>query len=141
MYHLSIVTPEKVVLDTKVTSVVAPGKLGYLQILTDHAPIMTSLQPGRLEVRLEDGKLLVFAVSGGFLEVSKNNATLLADAIEAPDEIDIERAKKAMQRAKGRLESEESPDDKHRAMEAFLRARNRIKIAESKNLDKSILSY
>ncbi len=141
MYHLSIVTPEKIVLDRQVISLVVPGKLGYLQILTDHAPCLTSLQPGRVEVVVEEGQILIYAISGGFFEIAKNNGTLLADAIETPQEIDVARAKKALERAKARLVPDETAADKHRAMEAFLRAQNRINIAESENLHKSILSY
>lgn len=131
MFHLSVVTSEKIILDCKVNSLTAPGAEGYLQILKDHAPIVTLLRPGRLEVVTEENKVLVFAISGGFLEVSSNNATLLADAIEKPEEIDINRAKKAAEMAAERLKAVEPTDiDLPRALNASLRAQNRIKIYE-----------
>lgn len=128
MYHLSIVTPEKVVFEEHVISLIAPGTIGYLEILTDHAPIITSLQPGKLIVTDENKEKLVYAVSGGFLEVSSNKATLLADAVEPAAEIDVERAEKARERALKLIESKAREIDIPRALAASKRAENRIRI-------------
>lgn len=128
MYHLSIVTPEKVVFEDQVISLIAPGTVGYLEILTDHAPIITSLQPGKLTVTEKNREKLVYAVSGGFLEVSHNRATLLADAVEPAGQIDLERAEKAKERARQRIESKAKEIDIPRAVAALKRAENRIRI-------------
>src|SRR5574341_97905 len=126
MYNLSIVTPEKVVFEDQIISLIAPGTVGYLEILTDHAPIITSLQPGKLTVTDKNKEKLVYAVTGGFLEVSRNQATLLADAIEPATEIDLERAQNALDRAKTRIESKPREIDIPRATAALKRAENRI---------------
>jgi F-type H+-transporting ATPase subunit epsilon len=128
MYQLSITTPEKVVFEDQVYSLIAPGTVGYLEILTDHAPIITSLQPGKLIVSDSNREKLIYAVSGGFLEVSGNKATLLADAVEVASQIDLKRAEAALERARQRIESRAREIDIPRAVAALRRAENRIKI-------------
>jgi F-type H+-transporting ATPase subunit epsilon len=131
MYHLFLATPEKVIFDDKVISLIAPGGDGYLEILTNHASILTTLTAGKLEVTDKDKKKWIWAVSGGFLEVIHNQAVLLADAIELPSEIDIKRAETALDQARERLESQEADIDRERAKKALLRSKNRIKIARA----------
>ena len=130
MFRLSAVTPEKIVFEQDVTSIIAPGAIGYLGVLTNHAPIITPLQPGRLQVKDSGGGEALYFVAGGFLEVSKNLATILADAIEKPEEIDIERARSAESRARERLEHRSGREiDSARAEAALKRAIWRQSIA------------
>lgn len=128
MYTLTIVTPEEVIFEDQVLSATAPGSEGYLGVLTDHAPLITALKPGKLTVRDKEGKERIFAVSGGFLEVSNNLATILADAIEPAEEIDIDRARAALERARQRLRAKSADVDVPRAQAALSRALNRIKV-------------
>jgi F-type H+-transporting ATPase subunit epsilon len=130
MYTLTIVTPERVVFEDKVSSLVAPGSEGYLGVLTDHAPLITALVPGKLTVKDKEGKEQIFSVSGGFLEVSNNIATILADAVETPVEIDVDRARAALDRAKERLQTKSPEIDYARAQAALSRALNRIRVYE-----------
>jgi F-type H+-transporting ATPase subunit epsilon len=126
MYLLTIVTPEKIFYEDEVTSLIAPGSEGYLGILTDHAPLITGLVPGKLTVKDENNQEVHFAISGGFMEVFKNQVTILADSIEFIQDIDIERAQKALERARQRLRSKEKDIDIPRAIAAMKRAENRI---------------
>lgn len=80
-FHLTIVTPEKTVYDAEVTSIIAPGDLGYLGVLADHAPLITSLKTGNLEITDQGGVKSAMTISGGFMEVQKNIVTILADSI------------------------------------------------------------
>jgi F-type H+-transporting ATPase subunit epsilon len=77
----------------------ARGSLGYLGVLAHHAPLLTSLEPGVMSIRLGDGTQQHFAVTGGFLEVSNNRATVLADAAEPASEIDAAAAERALAEA------------------------------------------
>ncbi len=128
-YRLTVLTQEKAVIDRTVISIVAPGTEGYLGILRDHAPIVTQLQPGKLTVKDEGGAETVYAVSGGFLEVSHNVATLLADAIEKAADIDVGRAESAARRARERLQAKAADVDAARSEVALKRAVNRMHVA------------
>ncbi|MEA3297591.1 MAG: ATP synthase F1 subunit epsilon [candidate division Zixibacteria bacterium] len=139
MFVLSIVTPEKICYESEVQSLVVPGTEGYMGVLSNHAPLITALIPGKIEFRDADEKVNLMAVSGGFLEVSHNRATLLADAVERADEIDIERAQVAYDREKKRLISagkDETDIDMPSVRAAIERAANRIRISkEQKKLN------
>ena len=133
MFILSIVTPEKVYYEAEVQSLVVPGTEGYLGVLSNHAPLITALIPGKIEFRDAEEKVNIMAVSGGFLEVSHNQATLLADAVERADEIDTERAQIAYDREKKRLISAgkgETDIDLPSVRSALERAANRIRISK-----------
>lgn len=128
MYSLNIVTPEEVFFEQEVISIIAPGSEGYLGVLTDHAPLITALVPGKLTVKDNTGRELFYAVSGGFMEVFKNQVTVLAHSIESVPDIDYDRARRALERAKRRLGSRDPAVDVTRAMAAWRRARNRCRL-------------
>lgn len=132
-FHLSIVTPEETVFDETVTSIVVPGAKGYLGVMAHHAPLISPLVPGKLSITLQNGTELMMAISGGFIEVAGNRATILADAAEMADEIDKKRALDAMERAKNRLREAARGDrswDIERATSAFHRAKNRLRVLD-----------
>jgi F-type H+-transporting ATPase subunit epsilon len=126
---MEVVSPERLVLREEVDSLVAPGSNGYLGILPGHAPLVTGLAPGVLEYKIE-GKENKLAISGGFMEVYENKATILADTAERKEEIDLERAKRAKERAEKRLRERPEGLDVQRAELALRRALARIKAAE-----------
>ncbi|MCJ7458518.1 MAG: F0F1 ATP synthase subunit epsilon [candidate division Zixibacteria bacterium] len=130
MFPLSIVTPEKTFYEEEVSSVIAPGIEGYLGILTDHAPLITALVPGKITVKNSSDAETVMTVSGGFLEVLKNKVVILADSVEFAKDIDLERATKALERARQRIKSKEKDIDIPRATAALKRAQNRIAVCE-----------
>jgi len=92
--NLSVVTPEKQLVAEEVDQVNAPGTEGDLGILYDHAPLLTNLRSGQLSYE-KDGETVVMVVSGGYLEVTDNRVTVLAETGEFLSEIDRERAEKA----------------------------------------------
>ena len=131
MYLLTIVTPEKIFYENEVVSLIAPGSEGYLGVLTDHVPLITALVPGKLTIKDQKDQERIFAIGGGFLEVFKNHVTVLAHSIEFIDDIDYERAKRALQRARQRLRSKEKEIDIPRALMALHRAENRCRVYEA----------
>ncbi len=127
MYQLSIVTPDRIFYEGEISSLTAPGSVGYLGVLTGHAPLLTPLAVGKLSFRDESDKNFLAAISGGFLEVSKKGAIVLADAIEFPKEIDRERCEKSAENARQRLTKKEGIDIP-RAAGALKRAENRLAV-------------
>lgn len=83
-FKLSVLTPERAVFDGLVEYVELPGSEGYMGVLANHAALVTGLQSGTLTVRKADGVTEKFEVSGGFFEVSHNDATVLADTVSEP---------------------------------------------------------
>jgi F-type H+-transporting ATPase subunit epsilon len=81
-FEVKVLTPERAAFADRATHLLAPGVSGYLGILAHHAPLMTALKAGRLEVRTPDGIERVYHVDGGFLEVSENSVRVLADRLE-----------------------------------------------------------
>lgn len=87
MYHLAMLTPTNKVFEGEIESLLAPGKEGYLEVLSDHAPLMTLLQKGVIKVIDKEGQLWFYVLSGsGILEVSQNRAILLADTLVLKDD-------------------------------------------------------
>ena len=131
--RLEIVTAEKQVYSGDVDVIIAPGIDGELAILPRHAPLMTMLRPGELRLR-QGGEETSLAVTGGFMEVRPDKVTVLADAAERADEIDIERAEAAMRRAEDRLMTHRNEIDVARAQAALQRSLARLKVAEKRRL-------
>lgn len=78
-YILRIITPAKVIFEDKVESIIAPGGAGYLGVLAHHAPLTTTVNPGRLTVRRKN-EVISFDIGKGFLEVFQNQASLLVES-------------------------------------------------------------
>ena len=125
---LEIITAERQVYSDEVDMVIAPGIDGQLGILPRHAPQMTIRKPGELTVRKEGEEDLYVAVSGGFMEVLGNRVSILADACERSDEIDEERAQRAVQRAQERLANRDSDMDLEKGMASLSRAQARVNL-------------
>ena len=120
--ELEVVTPERHVLHETVQSVELPGKEGYMGILPGHAPLLTELGIGALIFR-KGKEVQYLAVLRGYAEVLPARVIVLADACERAEEIDVERAKVAAERARARMSKGMSPDiDWDRATLALNRA-------------------
>lgn len=131
---VEVITPSKQVFNGKAKSVTIPGTLGSFQVLFNHAPILSSFEIGVVKIEDLDAKTLKFATGGGTVEVQNNKVLLLAESFESPEDIDVERAKKAMERAKERLaKKKEEKIDVARAEAALKRAINRLKLSGNLN--------
>lgn len=131
-FQLTIVAPDRTIVDEVTDSVSAPGVMGYFGVLAGHEPFVTQLKPGVVAYNDAGGHQQFVAVAGGFLEAAGDHVIILADAAEAQRDIDIERAREALERAKRRLEVPTEGVDLERAQAAVDRAMARIKVAERK---------
>ena len=102
MLRLEIVTPEKRVLDAEVDSVTVPTASGEAAILQNHAPLVSALRPGVVSYSAK-GSTDKLVISGGFIEVSSNSVSVLADSAESADEIDSASAKSDLDAAEKAL--------------------------------------
>ena len=128
-FSLEVVTPERVAYSGQVASLQAPGSEGSFGVLAGHIPLLTGLQIGRLRFVEEDGGEVQMAISGGFVEVGREQVAVLAETAERIEEIDIARAEAARQRAEERLaRAREERVDVARAEAALARAINRLRI-------------
>ncbi len=121
-------SPERILFEDEVVSLVVPGGEGYLGILSNHAPLISTLKVGEIKFRDRNNKELWMATSGGFIEVSNNKATILADTAEFVHEIDHGRAMKELERAEGLLNMDLSSTDRELAKHSREKAKNRLEI-------------
>ena len=124
-----VVTPERKILKEEVDSVIAPGTEGYLGVLPRHTPLLTTLKPGVVQYRKAAGENEQLAVSGGFMEAGPDRVVILADTAELSSEIDVERARRAKERAEQRLQERPKGLDVARAEAALMRSIALLKAA------------
>jgi F-type H+-transporting ATPase subunit epsilon len=129
--QLEIVTPERLVEKDTISEIQIPGKNGYLGILPGHAPLITELGVGEITYKA-DGMDYHVAVAWGFAEVLPDKVTVLAETAERAEDIDVERARKAKERAEERLRSASGDVDYQRALVALDRANARLDVAQRK---------
>ena len=127
--HTEILTPFGAAFKGDVVSATLPGTEGSFQVLHNHAALMSSLDTGLITVRDSSGMESLYSVSGGFAEVQGNHVSVLAEAAESKEQIDIERAEEAKRRAEERLGSRKPDVDVKRAEAALRRAINRLRLA------------
>lgn len=131
--RFEVVTPEKVVVDEEAQIVAAPGALGEFGVMVGHTPFLTPLKTGIIHYTDAGGKERFVFVGGGFAETLPKKITVLAESAERRKDIDIERAKAALERAQQRLAADRAKEevDFVRARAALERALVRLRLADS----------
>ena len=124
--QLTVAVPDRQVLDAEVTSAQFPLTTGYIGILPGHAPLLAEVGTGVLTYEASDKAERHLAIEGGAVEVLPDKVRILAGKAERAEEIDEERARKALERADERLQLSSLEIDVNRAQEALARARARI---------------
>ena len=124
--HLKIITHEKVVFDENVDEIYTKTTDGEMGILKNHVPVMAALDIGVTKA-VKDNQPILFTTMGGVLQFKENEALILTTTAERGDEIDVARAKEALNRAKSRLADSEAEIDAKRAEAAVARAMARLK--------------
>jgi len=127
---LEVVTPEKSVVSEEAQIVMPPGSLGEFGVLIGHTPFLTTLKIGTIRYKDAGGTEKYVFVNSGFAEALPDKVTVLAESAERRKDIDVERAKAAMERAEKRLAEDRSKEDIdfNRAKIALARAVERVKL-------------
>ncbi len=126
---LQVVSPDKPGFAADVTLVTLPGTAGQFGVMAKHMPIMATIKPGTLKVTA-GGKKEFYFVSKGFVEVNPKSVTVLAEAYEKSDEIDVERARKSKEKAQALLSSKKEMKNNPEALSSLERALGRLKVIE-----------
>jgi F-type H+-transporting ATPase subunit epsilon len=129
--QLSVVTPMGSKVDTVVTQVTVPGELGDMGILPGHRALLSSLGVGTLSYTA-DGRVAYLAVSGGYVEVDDGGVIVVTETAEAPEDIDLDRAKAALTRCQEEAAglAADALSEQTRISAAIRRAHNRIDVAK-----------
>jgi F-type H+-transporting ATPase subunit epsilon len=130
-FNVKVVTPDGEVWSGRATSVVIPGLDGYFGVWANHAPLIAGMDIGAVMLKtLDEHVLTMIAVAGGFVEISREGVSILAETAELASDIDVIRASHAMDRARERLSKHFADIDLSRAEVALRKAINRKRIAE-----------
>jgi F-type H+-transporting ATPase subunit epsilon len=128
-----IVTAEReVYAEDGVDEVVAPGSEGEFTVLPQHAPLLTMIKPGIMRI-VKGNEETVTTITGGFLEVRNDRVTILADAAERVEEIDVARAEEARLRAQRSIDERVGREELAAAAAALQRALLRLRAAERRH--------
>jgi F-type H+-transporting ATPase subunit epsilon len=128
-FHLSVVAPDKSVIETSVVSVTAPGTEGYFGVQGGHLPLIAALKPGIVEYTDTNTQRRYVYVGGGFAEVGPDHVTVLADEAEHADAIDLAKAEQLLEEARLSLRGEDSTMNNGDALLELERALTRYKAA------------
>ena len=130
-FHLSVVAPDRSVVEENVLAMVAPGTEGYFGVQMGHAPMVAALKPGMVEyLDLTSNRHYIY-VGGGFAEVREDRVTVLADEAARASEIDISEAEHRLDEARKALRGEESGVTQENAVLEIERAMSRIRAARA----------
>ena len=130
-FQLEVATPERLIVEERVTGAQVPARNGYLGVLAGHAPLVAELQCGVLSY-VTEGKTRYLAIHRGFVEVLPDHVRVLADIGERAEEIDVARAQAALERAQKALEDPHVNVDPASALAEMQRAQARLEAASKK---------
>ena len=130
-FHLKVLTVDRYFYDGEVDRIIIRTTQGDAGILPGHVPYVAAIGIGGLTI-IKDGEKRVAAVSGGVVDVSKEQTVVLARTCEWADEIDVKRAEQAAERARAALQQKESARAHDLAQVRLKKAVNRIRVAEKK---------
>jgi F-type H+-transporting ATPase subunit epsilon len=127
--QVDIVTPQGSVYSGVVAAVTVPGTVAPFQVLYNHAPIISSLEPGIVKLLLADLTPRYYVVGGGFVEVLHNHVTVLVDQVEPAERIDLQEAQQQVRQAQQRLASAQTLEEARQARQELHRAELRLRAA------------
>lgn len=128
-FTLRVIVSDKIFFDGKCTQLIIPATDGAMGILAHHENMVIAVTNGDMRIRTEDGSWIEAAIGTGFAQISNNRAMVLADTAERPEEIDAERAKRALERAQERMRQKQSLQEYHLNQAALSRAMSRLSMS------------
>ncbi len=134
-FQLDVLTPERRFFSDQVEAVTVNGIDGEMTILKNHEPIVAVLAIGKVRFKLKDGTWRTAVNSQGFIEVEHEGVTIYVQACEWPEEIDINRAKAAKERAERRLREQRSLMEYHHTQISLARAMARLRATTQRSID------
>ncbi len=130
-FTLSVVAPDRSVVDEPITSLVAPGVDGYFGVMAGHLPLIAALRPGILEFVAVSGDRNLVYVGGGFAEVRPDRVTILADEAARARDLEVNRAEEDLEQARLALRGESSSANSTDAVANVDKAMQRLKAART----------
>lgn len=127
--QLSVVAPDRSVVEAEVTSVICPGAVGYFGVMSGHEPMVVALKAGIMEYEDTSRQRHQVAISGGFAEVSPSRVMVLADSAVFSTEVDVAAEEARLEKARKALRGEESSMSTAEATEEMEKAMIRIRAA------------
>ena len=113
-FNFELVSPEQLLLSAKVTEIVLPGSEGEMTVMADHSPVMTTIRPGVVTVKQENGETQKFVVFGGFADILPESCTLLAESALAVSEFRKDALARRVELARADLAEAQSDEGKTR---------------------------
>ena len=128
LMQLQIITPDRVLCDEPAKIVEMRTAEGEITVFPGHIPVTVMMVPGIVHITMEDDSIRRAAVHDGFVELQPDKITIMAEIAEWPEDIDLERAKEALARARERIATPSADTDMPRARRAWERAKTRIEL-------------
>ena|SRR5436305_675487 len=125
-FQLQVATPERLLVDERVTEAELPGRNGYMGILAGHAPLLSALAPGLLTYSTGGSGRQVLVIDGGFVEVFENQVRVLADSAERADEVQPDQARQSLDAANKALAAAQDEKQSNAALLDMQRAQARL---------------
>jgi F-type H+-transporting ATPase subunit epsilon len=131
-FQLEVATPERLLVDERVTEAQLPGKNGYMGVLAGHAPLLSALGAGLLRYH-DGGGEHSLVIAGGFVEISDNRVRVLADSADLPQDVRGDEAQRDLDTASEDLKKAQTEEESMRALEAMQRAQARLDASQTKH--------
>ena len=134
-FYLKVISSNRIFYEGFCTCLIIPSVDGEKAIMAHHEEVIVAVDNGEMRMQKEEGGEWSYAVLGkGFCMVANNRVTVLADTVERPEEVDVNRAKEALERAQERLRQKQSIQEYHMNQLALSRAMARLRVTSHKEI-------
>lgn len=130
LLKVELLTPQILIFEGEVVSVVVPGSKSPFQILYNHAPIISNLDPGVIEIKSEGDNNYYFAISGGFVVASQNVVSLLVDSVTSRNEVEVENVKRELQELQKALPKEDDSFQREKIQHKIMVLQSQLRLVE-----------